>query len=95
MKNRRKLNRVAFERGHAVQTFAIDGTGRRACTMHDVRPCKLPGQRRRTRRQLRERQQGHSEEVSVGSHRQPIRSTFAPRGCANVSQEPFDSSPVA
>ena len=23
MKNRRKLNRVAFERGHAVQTFAI------------------------------------------------------------------------
>ena len=36
MKNRRKLNRVAFERGHAVQTFTIDGTWRRACTMHDV-----------------------------------------------------------
>ena len=36
MKNRRKLNRVAFERGHAVQTFTIHGTWRRACTMHDV-----------------------------------------------------------
>ena len=37
--NRRKLNRVAFERGHAVQTFAIHGIWRRACTVHDVRRC--------------------------------------------------------
>ena len=34
--SRGKLNRVAFERGHAVQTFTIHGTWRRACTMHDV-----------------------------------------------------------
>ena len=40
--NRRKLNRVAVERRYAVQTFAIHGTWRRACTMHDVRRCKLP-----------------------------------------------------
>jgi hypothetical protein len=34
--NQRKATRVVFERGHPVQIFAIDGTWRRPCTMHDV-----------------------------------------------------------
>src|SRR4051794_3780476 len=34
--NSQQINRVTFERGYAVQMFAIDGTWRRACTMHDV-----------------------------------------------------------
>lgn len=33
---KRKANRVAFERGYAANMMAIDGTWRRPCTMEDV-----------------------------------------------------------